>query len=135
MNAKAKTSNVLEESAAMLREVNQALHARFHEIPDDVQALLVQKGSLMQCATRELGMLLDQASERVDQLEELLDHCERWREEFFLPLRLQCEGSKLEDPVETTDLDALISDLERMMVAAGRKKMSLSLDSSSDSAG
>ena len=117
-----KKKDVLAESTLMLNEVNKELHQRFPDLPEDVQALLVQKGALMQCVTRELGVLLEQSSEKLLHYEKLLDYCENWKEEFFSPLRAQCEDERLEDPVDTNDLDQLVREMDSMLVAAGRKK-------------
>ncbi len=121
MSAKKRKTDLLQESTVMLRELNSEINRRFEEIPEDVQALLIQKGALLQTATRELHLLLDQSAERLEQFEALMDHCERWREDFFLPLRAQCDDVPLEDPVDTDDMKQLVREMDEALKQAGRK--------------
>ncbi len=122
MNTKSQDKDVLSESMIMLRELNHEINAHLNEVPDDLKALLIQKGALTQCVFRELSFLLDQATQQTERYEEVLGHCARWREEFFLPLRAQCNDVPLEEPVNTRDLDQLLTELDSLLTASGQLK-------------
>ena len=115
MTPKAKQADILAESTDMLRELNQVLNQRLDEVPQEIQALLIQKGALTQCIIRELGMLIDQSSRQVVEHEKFLKQCKRWRDEFCIPLRSQCDDVKMEDPVDTHDLDKVIEELSAIV--------------------
>lgn len=146
---KKTTKAMLAETATMLADVNGELQTRMNEVPEDVRLLMAQKGALTQCVLREMRELvqeLQQAkadteaklaelelaspsapppastadkSEVPEAYEELLHACLRWRESFFEPLRTQCQGKRLEDPIDTNDLEELMRELDGLLLKTG----------------
>lgn len=107
--------SLLETSAALLQEINQELDQRFMDLPEDVRSLLVQKGALTQTILREVVQLLDQASDKAQKYEQLLDYCEEWQKEFFIPLKAQSDGVELQEAIYLRDLEQMIDEVARVL--------------------
>ena len=112
---KNNSDDLLSVSSALLSEVNQALDARFMDLPEDVRALLVQKGALTQTVIRELTRLIELAADKAEKHEALLDHCAEWQEEFFIPLKAQSDGEEVDEAVYVKDLEEMIDELSRVL--------------------
>ncbi len=109
------TSDLLSVSSQLLSEVNKELDARFMDLPEDVRALLVQKGALTQTVIRELTRLIELAADKAEQHEALLDHCAEWQREFFIPLKAQSDGEKLDNEIYLKDLEQMIEEVGRVL--------------------
>ncbi|MGA0332564.1 MAG: hypothetical protein ACO3N7_03730 [Kiritimatiellia bacterium] len=109
--------DLLTLSSKLLAELNRELDARFMDLPEDVRALLVQKGALTQTIIRELTRLLEQAADKAAQYEALLDHCAEWQEEFFVPLKAQSDGKKVDKEIYLRDLEQMIEEVGRVLAA------------------
>jgi transcriptional regulator with PAS, ATPase and Fis domain len=107
--------DLLTLSSQLLREVNRELDARFMDLPEDVRALLVQKGALTQTIIRELTSLIEQAANKAEKHEELLDHCAEWQREFFIPLKAQSDGVKTDNEIYLRDLEEMIEEVGRVL--------------------
>jgi hypothetical protein len=107
--------DLLSLSGRLLAEVNRELDARFMELPEDVRALLVQKGALTQMVIRELTRLIDQAAAKAEKHDDLLDKCEGWLEDFFLPLQAQSDGKPVAKSIYLKDLENMIEEFRRVL--------------------
>lgn len=110
-----ETSDLLSVSGTLLAEVNRELDARFMELPEDMRALLVQKGALTQTVIRELTRLIDQAAAKAAKHDDLLDKCETWLEDFFLPLQAQSDGKPVAKSIYLKDLEDMIQEFKRVL--------------------
>ena len=109
------TTDLLILSNQLLAEVNRELDARFMDLPEDVRALLVQKGALTQTIIRELIRLIERAADKAEQHESLLDHCAEWQREFFIPLKDQSDGKHLDNEIYLKDLEQMIEEVGRVL--------------------
>ncbi len=75
-------------------------------------AEIVQRNAVTQGVLRECRDLLGETTTRHD---ELLERCRRWRDRFLVPLKGQCEGESIANPVDTTDLDAIIDEVDALL--------------------
>ncbi|WFB35851.1 hypothetical protein P3T73_16995 [Kiritimatiellota bacterium B12222] len=107
--------SLLSLSTELLAEVNRELDARFMDLPEDVRALLVQKGALTQTIIRELTRLIEQSTDKAEKHEALLDHCAEWQREFFVPLKAQSDGEKGERDIYLKDLEQMIEEVGRVL--------------------
>lgn len=107
--------DLLTVSSQLLTEVNRELDQRFMDLPEDVRALLVQKGALTQTIIRELTSLIERAADKAKQHEALLDHCAEWQEEFFIPLKAQSDGVKTDNEIYLRDLEQMIEEVGRVL--------------------
>ncbi|MDF3129350.1 hypothetical protein P0Y35_09095 [Kiritimatiellaeota bacterium B1221] len=112
---KTESSDLLTLSNQLLAEVNRELDARFMDLPEDVRALLVQKGALTQTVIRELTRLIELAADKAKKHEDLLDHCAEWQREFFIPLKAQSDGEKLDQEIYLKDLEQMIEEVGRVL--------------------
>jgi hypothetical protein len=110
-----KTDDLLTTSAQLLSEVNEELDTRFMDLPKDVRALLVQKGALTQTIIRELIRLIEKAADKAEKHEALLDHCEEWQREFFIPLKAQSDGEAVKEAIYLKDLEEMIEEVGRVL--------------------
>lgn len=99
----------------MLADLNREIDARTEELDDDIRALLAQKNAITQCVFREMAHLLDLAVERAEAHDNLIDHCEQWRDQFLIPLRDQSDGKPMAQSIYLTDLINMIAELERVI--------------------
>jgi hypothetical protein len=109
------SGDLLSTSAQLLSEVNEELDARFMDLPEDVRALLVQKGALTQTIIRELIRLIESAADKAAKHEALLDHCEEWQREFFIPLKAQSDGENVKEAIYLSDLEEMIEEMGRVL--------------------
>lgn len=107
--------DLLSVCSKLLAEVNRELDARFMDLPEDVRALLVQKGALTQTIIRELTRLIELAAEKAEQHEDLLDHCANWQKEFFVPLKAQSDGEHVDKEIYLRDLEQMIEEVGRVL--------------------
>jgi transcriptional regulator with PAS, ATPase and Fis domain len=112
-----RTEDLLAVSSKLLAEVNRELDARFMDLPEDVRALLVQKGALTQTIIRELTRLIERAADKAKQHEALLDHCAEWQREFFVPLKAQSDGEQVDKEIYLRDLEQMIEEVGRVLAA------------------
>ena len=114
-DVEATASDLLSVSGELLAEVNRELDARFMDLPEDVRALLVQKGALTQTVIRELTQLIDQAAAKAEKHDDLLDKCEGWLENFFEPLKDQSDGKPVAKSIYLRDLETMIEEFQRVL--------------------
>lgn len=107
--------DLLTLSSHLLAEVNRELDVRFMDMPEDVRALLVQKGALTQTIIRELTRLIELAADKAEKHDALLDHCAVWQKEFFVPLKNQSDGKPVVKEIYLKDLEQMIEELERVL--------------------
>jgi hypothetical protein len=101
-----------QDYATLLQHLNVELSERFDELPGDVQALLVQKGTISHAATRELAELL---SESLERMAALTDKCKDWRDNFMLPLLDQTDDKPVVHRVDSDDLLRLINEISEII--------------------
>lgn len=109
------SDDLLTVSSQLLAQVNQELDQRFMELPEDVRALLVQKGALTQTIIRELTSLIERAADKAEKHEDLLDHCAEWKDTFFVPLKAQSDGKPVVKEIYLRDLEKMIEELNRVL--------------------
>jgi hypothetical protein len=109
------SDDLLRLSSQLLIEINRELDARFMDLPEDVRALLVQKGALTQTIIRELTRLIEQAAGKAEKHDDLLDKCEGWLEDFFLPLQAQSDGKPVAKSIYLKDLELMIEEFKRVL--------------------
>ncbi len=110
-----KTEDLLQLSGTLLAEINREIDRRSADLDPDLRALLVQKGALTQCVVREMGMLLEQAQARLEQVDGLMDVFGHWLEEFFIPLRDQSDGKDVAKPIYLADLEKMIVEIQAVL--------------------
>lgn len=107
--------DVLDLCGDLLQEINRELDDRFMDLPEDVRALLVQKGALTQMIIRELTRLIEQAAQKAEKHDDLLDKCEGWLENFFMPLQAQSDGKPVAKSIYLSDLESMIEEFQRVL--------------------
>jgi len=112
---KKESHDLLSVSSTLLTDVNRELDSRFMDLPEDVRALLVQKGALTQTVIRELTRLIELAADKAEKHDDLLDHCAVWQKEFFVPLKKQSDGKPVVKEIYLKDLEKMIEELERVL--------------------
>jgi hypothetical protein len=96
-----------------------AVEAGLTERTLDRLAGIVRQSAVAHGVLRECRDLLGDA---VVRHETLVERCRRWRDQFLVPLRQQCEGQEITKPVDTSDLEAIIAEVETILREVGDAK-------------